>query len=182
MGFATSIGYEIKPSNAAQRGMQKVASSRPGAWAFSKGLHHADRWLFRVSSGRLTVPGIVAGLPVLMVTTTGAKSGRQRTMPLIAVPVADDLAIIGTNFGQTNTPGWVYNLEADQNGSVAYRDRDTPFIARRATADEADQALTAAARVYPGYDKYRERISGREVKVFVLQATDESSESTDGPP
>ena len=182
MGFAASIGYEIKPSNAAQRGMQKVASSRPGAWVFSKGLHYADRWMFKVSKGRLTVPGIVAGLPILMVTTTGAKSAKKRTMPLVAVPIEGDLAIIGTNFGQTNTPGWVYNLEADQNGSVSYRDRETPFVARRATPEETDQALVAAARVYPGYDKYRERISGREVKVFVLQATNESSEPIDGPP
>ena len=179
MGFAASIGYEIKPSNAVQRGMQKVASSRPGSWAFSKGLHHADRWMFKVSKGRLTVPGFIAGLPILMVTTTGAKSGEKRTMPLVAVPIADDLAIIGTNFGQANTPGWVYNLEADPNGSVSYRDRDTAFVARRATPEETELALTAAARVYPGYDKYRERISGREVKVFVLQVAEESSEPID---
>lgn len=179
MGFSTSIGYEIKPSNAAQRGMQKVASSRPGAWAFSKGLHYADRWLFQVSKGRFTVPGIVAGLPILMVTTTGAKSGKSRTMPLVAVPVDDDLAIIGTNFGQSNTPGWVYNLEADPSGSVSYRDSDTAFVARRATPEETEQALTAAARVYPGYDKYRERISDREVKVFVLQAADDPSDSAE---
>ena len=169
MGLTEAIGYEIKPSNAAQRAMQQVASSKPGAWAFSKVLHHADRRLHKLTKGRFTVPTIVAGLPVVMVTTTGAKSGRARTMPLLAIPVGDDLAIIGTNFGQTNTPGWVFNLEADPHATVAYRDREVAVVARRATDDEFDVAFTAAAKVYPGYDKYRERISGREVRVSVLE-------------
>ena len=42
-------------------------------------------------------------------------------------------------------------------------------VARRATDDEFDAAFAAASKVYPGYDKYRERISGREIRVFVLQ-------------
>ena len=167
MGLAEAIGYEVKPSNAAQRLMQTVASSRPGSWAFSKVLHHADRQVFKLTKGRTTVPTIVAGLPVVMVTTTGAKSGQARTMPLLAIPVGSDLAIIGTNFGQTNTPGWVFNLEADPHATVTYRERNVSVIAR--VADEYDTALSAAAKVYPGYDKYRERISGREVRVFVLE-------------
>ncbi len=169
MGLTEAIGYEVQPCNAVQRGMQHVASSRPGAWAFSKVLHHADRRLFAWSKGRVTVPSILAGLPVLMVTTTGAKSGSARTMPLLAVPVGDDLAIIGTNFGQTNTPGWVFNLEADPHATVEYRDRRVATIARHASDDEFDIAMTAASQVYPGYAKYRERISGREVRVFVLE-------------
>ena len=169
MGLAEAIGYEVKPSNAAQRLMQTVASSRPGSWAFSKVLHHADRQVFKLTKGRTTVPTIVAGLPVVMVTTTGAKSGQARTMPLLAIPVGGDLAIIGTNFGQTNTPGWVFNLEADPHATVTYREREVSVIARVADADEYDTALSAAAKVYPGYDKYRERISGREVRVFVLE-------------
>jgi len=170
MGVAEALGYEIKPSNAAQRAMQQVASSRPGAWVFSKVLHHADRRLNKLSKGRYTVPTIVAGLPVVMVTTTGARSGQARTMPLLAIPVGDDLAVIGTNFGQTSTPGWVYNLEADPHATVAYRDRQVDVVARPATGEEFDAALSAAAKVYPGYDKYRERISGRQVRVFVLEA------------
>jgi deazaflavin-dependent oxidoreductase (nitroreductase family) len=169
MGFADAVGYEVRPVNAAQRLAQKGAATRPGAWLFSKVLHHADRRLFALTKGRLTVPGLVAGLPILMITTTGAKSGEARTMPLMGIPVGDDLAVIGTNFGQSNTPGWVYNLEADPVGQVSYRDRLVDFVARRANAEETGTTLSAAAQVYPGYDKYRERISGREVKVFVLE-------------
>ncbi|HSH11798.1 MAG TPA: nitroreductase family deazaflavin-dependent oxidoreductase [Ilumatobacter sp.] len=171
MGSAEAIGYDVKPCNVAQRVMQRVASSKPGAWAFSKGLHRADRRLFAWSKGRVTVPSILAGLPVLMVTTTGAKSGKARTMPLLAVPVGPDLAIIGTNFGQTDTPGWVFNLEADPHATVSYRDREVAVTARLATDDEFDLAFTAAAKVYPGYAKYRQRITGRPIRVFVLHTS-----------
>ena len=171
MGLATEIGYEIRPTNAAQRAMQHVAASKPGAWMFSKVLHHADRRLHAWTSGRYTVPTILAGLPVVMVTTTGARSGVPRTMPLLAIPIGDDLAVIGTNFGQTDTPGWVFNLEADPHGSVTYRDREVAFVARPATDAEYDTAFASAAQVYPGYDKYRERISDRRIRVFVLEPT-----------
>ena len=172
-GLVAAIGYEVRPSNAAQRFMQTIASSRPGSWAFSKVLHHADRQVFKLTKGRSTVPTIVTGLPVVMVTTTGAKSGLDRTMPLLAIPVDGDLAIIGTNFGQTSTPGWVFNLEADPHATVTYREHEVPVVARPADTDEYDTALAAAAKVYPGYDKYRERISGREVRVFVLETASE---------
>ena len=171
MGLCDAVGYEIRPPNAAQRVFQRGASTRAGAWLFSKTAHHLDRFLLRRTQGRTALATLVAGLPVITVTTTGAKSGLPRALPLLGIPIDGDLALIGTNFGQTNTPGWVYNLESDPMARVTYRDRSIEVTARRADPDETAAALTAAARVYPGYDKYRERITGREVKVFVLTPT-----------
>jgi len=168
MGLCDAVSYEIRPTNAAQRVFQRGASTKAGAWLFSKTAHHLDRGLLRLTHGRTAVATLVAGLPIITVTTTGAKSGLPRTLPLLGIPIDGDLALIGTNFGQTNTPGWVYNLEADLLARVAYGDRDVEVTARRANPAETDTALVAAAQVYPGYDKYRERITGREVKVFVL--------------
>jgi deazaflavin-dependent oxidoreductase (nitroreductase family) len=169
MGLMQELGYEVRDANGFQRAMQRLASSRPGAWCFSKTLHLVDRPQFRLTKGRVTVPGIVAGLPVVMVTTTGRRSGEPRTSPLLAIPTDDDLAIIGSNFGQSNTPGWVHNLEADPRATVSYREREVPVVARRAADDEADETFTSAATVYPGYARYRERAAHREFRVFVLQ-------------
>lgn len=116
----------------------------------------------------MTVPGLVAGLPVIMLTTTGAKSGRSRTMPLLGIPVDGDIAVIGSNFGQKRTPGWVHNLEADPTAVVAYRGVDVQVSGRLASDAEADEAFGAAATVYPGYGKYRLRASHRTIRVFVL--------------
>jgi deazaflavin-dependent oxidoreductase (nitroreductase family) len=168
MGLCEALGYEVRSANAAQRTVQRGASTKAGAWLFSKTAHHLDHLLLARTDGRTALATLVAGIPIITVTTTGAKSGLPRTLPLLGIPIDGDLALIGTNFGQTNTPGWVHNLEADPSARVAYRERNVDVTARRASPDETDAALHAAARVYPGYDKYRERITGREVKVFVL--------------
>ena len=116
----------------------------------------------------------MAGLPVVMVTTTGAKTGQQRTMPLLGIPVGDDMAVIGSNFGQESTPGWVYNLEADPTATVAHRDKSVAVTARLADDDEADKTFELAGAVYGGYQKYRTRADHRVIRVFILESSSES--------
>ena len=171
MGVANELGYAPQESNVVQRGLQHIVASKPGAWLFSKFLHAVDKPLFRVSNGRFTLPSLLAGLPVVMLTTTGRKSGAPRTMPLLAIPVDDDLAVIGSNFGQEHTPGWVYNLEANSSATIAYRDAAIDVTARRADIAEADSVFAGAAQIYPGYANYRERADHREIRVFVLEST-----------
>ena len=164
MGVLDELDYVLKPANAAQRVTQRIAASGPGAWVFQRTLYPVDKVLYKRTDGRLTVPGLMAGLPVIMLTTTGAKSGEPRSMPL-----GDDLAVIGSNYGQQRTPGWVYNLEADPAATVSYRDRSVEVTARAATDAEADEAFEIAASFYPGYGKYRARASHRTIRVFVLE-------------
>jgi deazaflavin-dependent oxidoreductase (nitroreductase family) len=137
---------------------------------FSKTMQPVDKALFRVTGGRLTLPSLTAGLPVIMLTTTGARSGKTRTTPLLGVPVGDDLAVIGSSWGQKSTPGWVYNLEADPSATVGYRDRTVVVTARRADEGETDRTFDLAAGVYPGYAKYRIRADHRVIRVFVLES------------
>lgn len=175
MGVLDQLGYELEPSNAAQRLTQKVASSRPGAWTAQRVLYPIDKVLFKVSSGRLTAASLTAGLPVIMLTTTGAKSAQPRTMPLVGTPFGDDIAIIGSNYGQERTPGWVYNLEADPRATISYRNATVEVIARRLDDDDADRVFETAASAYPGYGYYRERADHRVIKVFVLEQAAASS-------
>lgn len=169
MGLLQDLGYRVKPPNGLQRVMQRFASSRGGAWLFSKTLYPVDKMLFRMTGGRLTLPNLTAGVPVIMLTTTGAKSGKTRTMPLLGIPVGEDLAIIGSNYGQEATPGWVYNLEADPSATVGYRDSTVAITARRADEDETDRAFDLAAGVYRGYAAYRTRVDHRVIRVFILE-------------
>ncbi len=171
MGVLTDLGYEVSPSNALQRGMQHIVASKPGAWLFSKFLHSVDKPLFELSKGRVTMPSLLAGLPVVMLTTTGRRSGRRRTMPLLAIPSGDDVAVIGSNFGQADTPGWVFNLEADPSATVGYAGNEVEVRARRADPAEADATFAVAARIYPCYAHYRSRADHREIRVFVLESS-----------
>lgn len=169
VGIASDLGYEHRRPNAFQRGMQALGSSKGGAWMFSRTLQPMDRAVRALSRGRASAPGLLAGLPVLWVTTTGRKSGQPRTAPLIAVPVGDDgLALLGTNFGQAGTPAWVLNLEADPALRVGFGGQERAAVARPATDVERDEVWSRSRGVYGGYEKYQERISGRTVRIFVL--------------
>jgi deazaflavin-dependent oxidoreductase (nitroreductase family) len=170
MGLLNELNREIEPPNRLQRLLQRLASTRPVAWILSKILEPLDRVLFRATGGRMTVPSLLAGLPVIMVTTTGAKSGKLRTAPLIGIPVGDGLAVIGSNFGLATTPGWVYNLEADPSATVSYREKAVAVAARRAEQREVDEVFRLAAAVYPGYTEYRARAGRRIIRVFIFES------------
>ncbi len=169
MGLAADLDYHHGRANALQRGVQAFGSSRAGAWLFSRTLRHLDTAVARVSRGRQSAPQLLAGLPVLDLTTTGRRSGRPRTSHLISIPVGDDLALLGTNFGQPSTPAWVLNLEADPHASVTYRGRTLAVLARPASDPERDAVLERSRGIYGGYEKYQQRISGRRVRIFVVE-------------
>jgi deazaflavin-dependent oxidoreductase (nitroreductase family) len=168
MGLADDLGYRHVRANAFQRAVQAFASTRPGAWTFSKLLRHLDDLVVRASRGRTSAPEALAGLPVLELTTTGRKSGLRRTSHLIAVPYDDTLALIGTNFGQPSTPAWVLNLEADPRAFVTHDGTSLEVVARPASEAEQEAILARSAAVYPGYLKYQDRITGRQLRIFLL--------------
>ncbi|GIU85286.1 MAG: hypothetical protein KatS3mg008_2061 [Acidimicrobiales bacterium] len=169
-GLADLLGYVVRRPNGFQRFGQRVASSRPGAWLLARTLTPLDRVLQRLTGGRSSLPTLFAGLPVVEVTTRGRRSGQLRTNPLVAVPFGGNLALIGTNFGQAATPGWVYNIEADPHVVIGYRGRRVEAVARHADEEEAASIWQRAAEMYPGYELYKRRIRGRRIRVFVLEA------------
>ncbi|GEM_PF-178276 len=169
MGTLRELGYEVKKANQLQKLMQAFGSSRVGAWFFSKSLHWPDRILFKLTNGRWTLPTLLAGLPVIMLTTTGAKTGKERTMPLLGVPIEGNIAIIGSNYGQKKTPGWVYNLEKNPSAVVSYQDQSATVTARLSEEEETDKIFELGGAFYPGYPKYRVRADHRVIRVFVLE-------------
>ena len=93
--------------------MRAIAGSKPGAVFFSKTIQPIDGAVQRLTGNSSTATELLAGLPVVYLTTVGRTSGPPRRTPLIALPIGDDLALLGTNFGGKRTPGWVFNLEAE---------------------------------------------------------------------
>lgn len=169
MGIASDLGYEFRPPNRVQRLNQAFGSTALGAKVFKRTLPRLDDLVARLSKCRHSAPGLLAGLPVLDITTTGRKSGAPRRTHLIAVPYGDTLALLGTNFGQAATPAWVLNLEADPSLEVSYRGTTISATARPATPAEKAEVLARSEGIYPGYREYQKRISGRELRVFVLE-------------
>ncbi|MDH3500727.1 MAG: nitroreductase family deazaflavin-dependent oxidoreductase [Acidimicrobiia bacterium] len=170
MSVTADLGYAHTEPNALQRLTRAWVASPVGAVTVSRFLHVLDRMVFRATRGRATATSILSGLPVITLTTTGARTGLARTVPLVAIPFGDDLAIIGSNFGQSRRPGWVHNLAVNPTAKVRYRNREIAVTARHATTVETENAFAAGVVVYPGYGTYRERATDRVITVFVLQA------------
>jgi deazaflavin-dependent oxidoreductase (nitroreductase family) len=169
MGVADDLDYRFTPANAAQRALQALVATRGGAWVFSRILPTLDSRVQRLTHHRHTLPSLLAGLPVVDLTTTGRKSGLPRTAHLIAVPYDDTLALLGTNFGQQSTPAWALNLEAEPAATLSYRGTTLQVVARPANDAEQVEVLARSEKLYIGYRRYQERITGRRLRVFLLE-------------
>jgi deazaflavin-dependent oxidoreductase (nitroreductase family) len=168
MGLVQALDYRIPDPNAAQRAMWHVSASPPGAWVFAKVLHRMDGILLRRTEDRFSVSEILAGIPIVTIITTGARTGQRRETSLLGVPVEDDLAVIGTQFGQPGTPGWYYNLRAQPMMELAYRATVVPARAREAEGEEWSAIWARARQIYGGYDAYARRINDRRIHIMVL--------------
>ena len=170
VGIATELSYSFPRPNALQRSVRVVTSSRAGAWTGARLAPVLDRAVARLTRGRTTASAALSGLPVIVVTTTGRRSGMPRQAQLIGIPIGDDgLALLGTNFGQATTPTWALNLEADPRATVAHGGATLGVVARAATDEQRAEVLASATALYVGYGRYVSRISGRRVRVFVLE-------------
>ena len=127
-----------------------------------------DKRIQRVTRGRLTVLDI-AGLPNLMLTVIGRKSGVPRETPLLCVPYGEDILIAGSYFGSPKEPIWVKNIEANPDVTVRFRRRTKPMVARRLEGDERAEAWSTMKETWPNFAKYEER-TDRRIKVFLLSA------------
>ncbi len=145
-----------------------IFASKTGAWVFSRVAPVADKITFKLSGGKLTAVSIIAGLPSLMMTSTGAKSGQLRTIPLVGIPDGEKFILIASNFGKKNHPAWYYNITAYPDVTITLNNESKPYIARRVDGAERDRCWQKAVEIYPGYDSYKQR-SGRNIGVFVLE-------------
>lgn len=156
-------------ANRLQRFLRRFAASGPGSWLFARVLHHIDRPVHHLTGGRHTFASLVAGIPVLMLTTTGAKSGQPRTVPVLAIPAADGLAIIASNFGQDRHPGWYHNLRAHPEADVVVDGARRHVRAVPVDGERRARIWQEGLRTYPGFDQYQRRASHRQISVFVLE-------------
>ena len=159
-------------ANGPQRALRRFAASGPGSWVFARVLDPLDRLTFRVTNGRRLMSSMLSALPVAMVTTTGRRSGRTRTVPLLAMPTADGLAVIGSNYGKPKHPAWRHNLRGDPEGEVDVEGRRWAFRAVEVEDERRERIWQEALRTYPGFAAYARRAAPRRISVFVLEPKD----------
>jgi deazaflavin-dependent oxidoreductase (nitroreductase family) len=121
--------------------------------------------VYRLSGGRLL--GKVGKAPVLLLTTTGRRSGEKRTTPVVYLAAGEAVALIDTNAGNERLPAWALNLGADPDAEVELGRQRRPVRARRAEGAERAELWRAHNVQYAGFDDYDAKL-GREPSVWVL--------------
>jgi deazaflavin-dependent oxidoreductase (nitroreductase family) len=162
--------------------VQKVATSRLGIALFSNLLPHLDRAFFRLSRGRTILSGILSGLPVVILTTTGARSGLPRITPLLFFCHPDDpnrLGVIASNWGKQHRPGWYYNLKVNPLARGAIDGVTNTYRAHEARDEEYARYWQVATQDYRGYLAYRQR-SGWHIPIMVLVPSDPAASMAHG--
>lgn len=122
--------------------------------------------LFRASGGR--IGGRLRGnLPVLLLTTAGRKSGKQRTTPLLYVRDGDQYAIVASVGGAPKHPAWYLNLQDDPDATIQIGHQRIDVRAETAAPEERTRLWALVTEMYSGYDAYQAKTT-REIPVVVL--------------
>jgi F420H(2)-dependent quinone reductase len=131
----------------------------------TKYLGALHRLLYRVSGGRLG--GRLWDLPVVLLTTTGRKSGKKRTVPLCSLRDGDDVVVIASYGGLDQPPAWWLNLEARPEATLLHGRTRRTVTARNAAPEERTRLWAEVTARAPGYLEY-ERRTDREIPVVIL--------------
>jgi deazaflavin-dependent oxidoreductase (nitroreductase family) len=122
--------------------------------------------LFKASGGRIGNK-FMRGAPVCLVTTTGARSRKLRTTPLIYLADGDDVVIVASKGGMSHHPAWYHNLAKHPEARVQIGSTVTNRVARRASDAEKAALWPRLCEIYPDYADYQARTE-RNIPVMIL--------------
>jgi deazaflavin-dependent oxidoreductase (nitroreductase family) len=150
----------MQPKPGWRRWLYGLLATPLGSWLFAWALPPIDRAVFRISGGRQTAVSALAGLPSIILSTTGA--------PLVAIPDGKRFILIASNFGGRHHPGWYYNLCAHPQAAVSLNGETGDYTAREASGPERERCWAMAVEYYRGYEAYRKRTE-RDIHVMILE-------------
>lgn len=138
-----------------------------------KWMNSTNVWLYQRTSGRLGGKWRVGaafpwGVPVLLLTTVGRKTGQQRVTALLYITDGDKVVVVASQGGRATNPAWYLNLKAKPEVSVQIRGDVRPMRARIASDDERAQYWPKLVEHYADYDKYQS-YTERKIPVVVLE-------------
>ena len=161
------MSQQRRPMGLYQRTLEKVARTPVGNWYLKKLAPRLDPPLLRLTGGRVSC---VYRVPVMLLTTTGAKSGQPRTLPLLYVTDGDRLLLIASNYGKTTHPAWFRNLVANPKVEVlAGKDSGTYIAGEITDPAERERAWDLALDRYAGYGDYESLAGDRTIPLVRLE-------------
>jgi deazaflavin-dependent oxidoreductase (nitroreductase family) len=150
-----------------ERALDGFGRTAAGGWYLKKIAPRLDPPLLRLTGGRVSS---VYPKPVMLLTTTGAKSGKPRSLPLLYVTDGDRIILIASNYGGTSHPAWYRNLVAHPEVEVLAGSRSGRYAASEITEpDERERAWELALSQYAGYADYEVRAGDRAIPLIRLE-------------
>ncbi|HYB02323.1 MAG TPA: nitroreductase family deazaflavin-dependent oxidoreductase [Ktedonobacteraceae bacterium] len=131
-------------------------------------------FLYRLTGGGMG--GRMQSMPVLLLTTTGRKSGKKRTVPLGFLRDGTAYVIIASFGGQPRNPAWFLNLQSHPEATIQVKKRQMQVKAETANPEKRRELWARLMEVSPGYANYQKRTT-REIPMVILHPVDESEET-----
>jgi|SRR5215211_227668 len=163
------INFERGTGSLLRRLVQKVVAIVPMSLVPARALLRIDRGFFRLSRRRTTFSAWVSGLPIVMLTTTGARTGQPRTLPVLGLRDGDRLVVIASNYGRPGNPGWYHNLLAHPLVVVTWRGSAIQMQARELKGQERQFHIVRGLKAYPWWEQYHRRAAPRQIPVIMLE-------------
>lgn len=123
---------------------------------------------FRANAGK--VGGPFEGAPMLLLHTTGARSGQERVNPMVYQDLGGPIAVFASKAGAPTHPDWYHNLVAHPEVTAEIGAETRSYVARVATGEERERIWTKQKELMPGFAEYEVKAEGREIPVVVLDA------------
>lgn len=123
-------------------------------------------FLYRLTGGRLG--GKIGKAQVVLLTTTGRKSGQRRTAPLLAMPDGENMVVVASNGGSDQPPAWWLNLQKQPEADLQVRSETKRVRAERASEEEQARLWPRIVEMYAGYDEYQKKTE-RNIALVILK-------------
>jgi deazaflavin-dependent oxidoreductase (nitroreductase family) len=150
-----------------QRMTVYVATTRFGRWLILHVIHYIDLWLEHWTHGRFSSASLV-GVPLLILTTKGARSGLLRSTPLLFMKHGQEIIVIASSLGSPRHPDWYFNLRSNPEVSLRIEGKSKYYFARQANGQERQDYWEEMVNLYSGYTKYASLAADREIPVIVF--------------
>lgn len=152
--------------NFAKRSIGQFAFSPAGQWFLRNISPRVDPMLIRLTHGRITSTGPWPRFVLL--THTGAKSGIERTTPLLYFTDGDRVILIASNYGGSRHPAWYHNVKVNSTVTLYAGGFEGRFFGEEVTGAERDRLWSTAKQWLPGYDTYQSAAGDRQIPILAF--------------
>lgn len=154
---------------------KEVSGRRPSKLSTSlqNALTKIHTFIYSNTNG--AIGGTIVNCPVLLLTTKGRKTNKQRTIPLLYLADGDNIVLVASNGGATKHPTWWLNLQSNPEAQIQVKGIKQRVRAEKGSTEDKQRLWPLLTAMYPGYKRYQE-ITNRDIPVVILRPINDRAE------